>query len=509
MKIEILKNISKPEASTGKASTSRSTGISKGLLISVLVMGILYSIISIVNHYFFRTYALDLGAYTNALFDYSHFRWNDSTVFKEVGENLLADHFDLYLMIFSPLSLLFGTYTLLIVQIVFVLLGGIGVYQYFNLSPKTEKVSIYASLYFFLFFGVWAAIAFDYHSNVVAAALVPWFFYFLKKKMFWATSALFFLLLISKENISLWVAFICLGLMIEYRKDNFVRNYLLLASLVSFLYFFFIINIAMPYFSNNNLYPHFQYNCLGESFSEAILYLIHNPIESIKILFINHTAQPYGDYVKLELHVLLLFSGLPLLLRKPQYLLMLVPVYFQKLFHNNPQMWGFGGQYSIEFAPILAIGAFMVISTIKNEKGIKIASISLLVLASASSIRTMDNTVSYTDKDKIRFYQASHYTKGYDVDKVHGLLSGLPREAIVSALSPFVPHLALRDKAYQFPIIKDAEYIVYSTKESTYPLQKEDFNLMTKNLESSPEWTVKYKDDDFVILKRSGFVPNK
>ena len=76
--------------------------IDKRLFLVVVVFGILYCMISLVNHYNFRTYALDLGAYTNALYDYVHFRWNDSTVFKEVGENLLSDHFDLYLIIWSP-----------------------------------------------------------------------------------------------------------------------------------------------------------------------------------------------------------------------------------------------------------------------------------------------------------------------------------------------------------------------------------------------------------------------
>ncbi len=115
------------------------SGENKQLLIVIAFFAIVYSLISLVNHYCFRTYALDLGAYTNALYDYFHFQWNDSAVFKELGENLLADHFDLYLIIFSPFSLFFGSYTLLIVQIVFILLGGVGVHRYFLLSEKTNK----------------------------------------------------------------------------------------------------------------------------------------------------------------------------------------------------------------------------------------------------------------------------------------------------------------------------------------------------------------------------------
>jgi len=106
----------------------------------IVFFGLLYALISLVNHYTFRTYALDLGLYTNALYDYAHLQWNDSTVFKEVAVNLLSDHFDLYLIIFSPFGFIFQTYTLLIIQIIFVLIGGIGVYQYLMFTNNNSRL---------------------------------------------------------------------------------------------------------------------------------------------------------------------------------------------------------------------------------------------------------------------------------------------------------------------------------------------------------------------------------
>lgn len=139
----------------------------------MVVFGIIYSLISIVNHYNFRTNALDLGVYTNALYDYIHFQINDSTIFKETTENLLSDHFNLHLILFSPLSLIFKTYTLLLIQIFFILLGGLGIYKYFVLTKNT-KLALTAALYFYIFFGVFSALSFDYHNIVIAASLVPW-----------------------------------------------------------------------------------------------------------------------------------------------------------------------------------------------------------------------------------------------------------------------------------------------------------------------------------------------
>jgi len=482
----------------------KSKNSNKYLVLIIALFGVLYALISFVNHYYFRTCALDLGAYTNALYDYIHFQWNDSTVFKMVKENLLADHFDLYLMLFSPLSLIFKTYTLLVVQIFFILLGGYGVYRFFMLSEKTSGLALFATLYFYLFFGVYAALSYDYHSNVVAAATLPWFFFFVKKQDLLRASMVFLFILISKENVSLWMAFVSLGLAFEYRKEQLLRNYLLMAFAFSIIYFITVISVVMPWFSNSNAYPHFNYSVLGSNGGAALLHLIQHPVESFKILFINHTGSVHGNYVKLELHLLVLLSGLPFLLFKPQYLLMLVPIYFQKMFHDNYLMWGIGAQYSIEFAPVLAIGIFLAISGFKNRKVVSFSAVLVVLAAMFCTLRTMDQTALFTYKSKIRFYQSPHYSRDYDVKKVYRQLSGIPDDAVVSVQSPFLPHLSLRDNIYQFPMIKDAQYIIYSEKEEPYPLDSVSFKQKTASLEKSTQWEVIYKQDGFTILKKQG-----
>jgi len=472
------------------------------LIIIVIFFATVYSLISLVNHYYFRTFALDLGVYTNALYDYAHFQWNDSSVFKEAGENLLADHFDLYLFIFAPFSFIFGTYTLLILQIFFILLGGIGVYKYFTLSSADKKIPLFAALYFYLFFGVFSALAFDYHSNVIAAMIVPWFFYFFKQKKYIFSGVLFFLILISKENIALWMLFVCIGLLFEYRKDRSSLLWLSAFAAFSILYFFLITFVVMPAISSLGKYTHFDYSVLGGSFSEAFVYLISHPIRCIGILFTNHTSNPLGDYVKMELHILLLVSGLFMLFRKPYFLIMLIPIYFQKLFHNDISMWSFASQYNIEYAPIFAIGIFTIIGSFKKKNLVNIFSVLVLVGVLATTVRIMDHTTYFTSKSRIRFYQASHYQKNYDVGFVYKQMKEIPEDAVVSAQSPFLPHLALRDKIYQFPIVKDADYIIFSPKENPYPLSKEDFDKQIQQYKNSPDWQKKIDTGDLIVLKR-------
>jgi len=119
-----------------------------------------------------------------------------------------------------------------------------------------------------------------------------------------------------------------------------------------------------------------------------------------------------------------------------------------------------------------------------------------------ATFRVMDNTVLYTQKSRIRFYQAAHYQRNYDVKEVHRQLKRLPRDAKISAQTQFVPHLALRENIYQFPIINDADYIVISEKEGKYPLDEEGFALEMKRISESGEWEEHYRGEGLVVLRR-------
>ncbi|MGB1004085.1 MAG: DUF2079 domain-containing protein [Salibacteraceae bacterium] len=467
-----------------------------------LLFGIIYSLISFVNHYQFRTYGADLGIYTNALYDYIHFQWNDSTSFLLEERNLLADHFDLYLILFSPLSLLFGAYTLLIVQIIALILGGFGVYSFLKVNRKPILLPVLGMIYFYSFFGVFGAVSYDYHSNVVAAAMVPWFFCFVKKRKLVYASLILSFILIGKENMSLWMVFVCFGLLVIYWKDSKLKLYLFFSAVVCVFYFVVVSSTIMPSFTDGGSFSQFKYAVLGNSPSEAFWYLLSHPLDSFKILFVNHNNSEFGNFVKLETHLILLFCGLPFLLWRPQYMVMLIPIYVQKLFHNNSSMWGVNDQYNIEFAPIMAMGIFMVLEEIKNKKLQKVLAIGIVVMGVGASIRTMDNTVQWSDKSKIRFYQARHYKRHYNVNDAHRELSKLPINAIISAQGPFVPHVAYRDKVYQFPVIKDAEYIVFSDNEDYYVTSKNEFKTVTDSLRKSENWVITY-DNAITILRKN------
>ena len=118
-----------------------------------------------------------------------------------------------------------------------------------------------------------------------------------------------------------------------------------------------------------------------------------------------------------------------------------------------------------------------------------------------ATFRITSNTIQYTDKTAVQFYKKPHYSKQYDVDRVHRSLQEIPDKAKVSAQSPFVPHLSLREHIYQFPIIGDAEYIVLSIHENYYPLDEQQFKQKIGELLASGSWS-RTNDKDLVILRR-------
>jgi len=404
--------------------------------------GVVYCLISLVNHYLFKTYGLDLGLYTHAMYDFIHGRIDDCSMFKETQQSILGAHFDLYLFILSPLVFIFGSYTLLIIQIAAVLLGGWGIYKLIKLYTDDELLPIFASATFFFSFGIIHAMSYDYHSNVLTAMMLPWLLYFIKKRQFWQSSVMVVLFVIGKENLSLWLFFIAIGLMWDYRKDRKTLWHLLAYAIFGLAYFLIINMIVMPKIGGEGIS---RYHHLGDNYAEIALQLITHPGETLRILFTNTTAHPNVNPRKAEFYCCALATGMLLTLLKPNYLFMLIPLVVQKMFSIDPMLWGISVHYNVEFMPVLVISSFLVILKLKK-------CVLRLVLASAlllSTVLTTFYTISVPNSwvflDQVCVYQRRHYEqRKFDARFARELMRQIPDDASVSAASVFVPHLALR-----------------------------------------------------------------
>lgn len=450
--------------------------------------GVVYALISLVNHYLFKTYALDLGLYTHAMYDYAHFRMSDCSMFKVVPQNLLSDHFDLYLMILSPLVYIFNTYTLLIVQIAAALLGGWGIYKLIGLYTDDDWLPILATAAFFFSFGLIHPFTFDYHSNVLTTMILPWFLYYLKQRRFGLASLFVVLFVIGKENMSLWLFFIAIGLMWDYRKDKKTLWHLAAYAVFAIAYFFIINMVVMPKLGGTGG-GFARYAYLGDNYVDIAKNLISHPLELARILFTNTSGKPHYDGIKTEFYLCTLATGMIFTLLKPNYFFMLIPLIAQKMLATDRLFWGVSLQYSVEFMPILVISSFLVIIKLKKTIWQRVLAGVMFISTVLTTFYTIGVPKSYVKLDQICIYQGRHYEqKQFDVQYVRELIQQIPDDASVCASTMIVPHLSLRPEIYDYQSVApyiDTEYVIVTEAHYSLPFwrkpsmaERDDYELL-------------------------------
>lgn len=482
-------------------------------MLILLFFFILYSAISLVNHYNLRTAALDLGMFNHALYSFAHGKMNYFTLdLSGNSPNYFADHFSPITLLYVPFYYIFGSWTLLIIQIVSILFGAWGCYLILKLKIPHFKYAKIILIFFLFQWGIISALAFDFHNNVVAAMLVPWMIYYYLKDERWKVLVFLGLILITKENVALWMSFVFLGLILskgfKELKNNY-KNYLkweVPLLLICFLYFYLVVSVVMPYLSQGQAVNQIaRFGQLGDSVGEIIISMLKHPIDTIKMFFASNSKDPVSFGIKMELHRVVLISGGFALFLRPAYLVMLIPIYLQKLLSDNMAMWGINGQYSIEFTPIITLAMIDLLSRMNEDKWRKILLyFSTFFVIAISFITLRERKSFWYDYTVHDFTRKAHYTSGdLDLKFVYQEINKIPDKVPISVTSCLAPHLFKRDKLYHFPIIKDAEYVVLiKTLRSTYPIPSEDLEKHIDQLKQNDGFKVVVDKNDLLILKR-------
>jgi hypothetical protein len=462
----------------------------------------------ICNHYFMRTYAFDYALYNNAVWDYSNFRINANPIFTPPLKTFMQDHiaFTLYLTLplFWVLNPLFGTYTLLIIEVLFVVLGGIGCYKFILLVSKNRLISLLALLHYFTLHGHFAALAEDYHDVVVGASMINWFIYFFaREKYLYATLAFLFVVL-SKENMPLWLAFVTLVMIYYKSSDKRAVIYAVSIMLFSVIYFLACFFILIPYFEDPAR-PHwaFYYKTFGETPGEVFIYFITHPFETISKMFYNHNDHPFGDWVKVEFYIYFILAGGWLLFRRPVLLLLILPVLAQKMLMDSAWRWSISGYAAIEITSVITAAIFLVIWKLKHDRSRQFIAIAVTVISMIATVHAFGNRhTQWHDSRKENILSKRMFSSHVDLAPVYEGLGLIPDDAAVSASNKITPHLAYRSKIYVFPEIRDADYLVLFDDEHPFPLNKETFYELREQYLNSSAWNVVFQKGRLLILQK-------
>ena len=482
----------------------------KALFIILLLGALFFCTIAFVNHYFFRTYALDLGLYTHAMHEYAHGRMATTAMFLDESRLLLSDHFDLYLIALSPLIYLFKGITLIVIQIAAVLFGAVGIYRLIQSREETAHLAWLGSFVFLFSFGVFGAIAFEYHSNVLSVCFLPWWILNVLQRNRLKAFVWLIVIWIGKENFSFFLFFLSIALAWNYRKEKESRNIFLTSALLSIAYFFILIKWLMPFLAGQSEFVHFgKYPALGGGMTDAFSFLIHHPIDFLNLFFVNHLPElPELQFEKLFFYIVLIFAGGWAFFVRPIYLIAIAPLLLQKMCSNQFTMWGTSYQYNIEFAPLLALAIVESMIFLKRTENRKkwtmIASFFVAFLTLATSMYAMVERTQDYEKARVIFWQSRHFKKEYSVNLVHEVIDKIPDDASVMATTSFVPHLACREHIYTFPLVKDANYLLLSGKESCYPLTTEEYEKFVVSIHNDSRWELVSQNDAVVLFKLRG-----
>lgn len=464
-----------------------------------------YCMLSLVNHHNYHTTTFDLGIYNNSIYQYGHFQNNHHPLGHVSLTNFLGDHFALYTIILSPLHYLFGTYTLLYVQIAAILFGGVGIYKLIKSWHPFTFLPEIALFHFFSFYGIFTALAFDYHDNVIATMIVPWFIYYVHINKLKLALFMALLIIIGKENMPLFLFCICLGLMVLYKNDKKRRLFALLIGLSSVIYALIVIGLIMPMFvKSGQSASHFQYSVLGSNGKEIIQSLVYNTKHVVSALFCNVSDNTINDGIKLETYICLLLSGGLCLLVRIEYGLMLLSIIAQKVFNDDAVKWGICCQYSVEFAPILVIAFYATVSYFKSNKLKVIISLLFCLLTFFVTINKMFTRKSYWfNEEKENLFSKRHYQSNFnkvDVDKISALI---PSNAKLSCTDCFGPHLAFRNYIYLYPDVIDADYILVSQYPTPYLVKDEVLEKEIIKYKNSINWKLIAEINGIYLFKKT------
>lgn len=484
----------------------------KKLSITLLILfGAVMILIPVTNHYFFRTFACDYGAYNFALYDYAHFRISPSPVYFYDNMSFLQDHLSYTLIFLSPfywlLKWFFGTYTLLIIQSLFVIWGGWASWKFVTEKTESAFFGFLTLVLYFTMYGRYSAFAGDCNLMIILSSFVPVFMLYFHRGKTLITIACFLFLILGRESMPLWTLFISIFLMVLYRKERQKVKLAGIFALVSVAYFIFAFKVLIPYIEEpTRPFNLFNYSNLGETPMEALKFMFSHPLDTLELLFINTSGESYYDNVKYEFYLVYLLSGGILVFLRPYYVIPLIPIIAQKMFNDSPVRWGIASYYDVEVTTLLPILIVLVLATVKWKKvALFLGSVACIMSISITlhKLRPYNCELPWAGEGKINPTDRWFYHSDLNIAQINAQLSEIPADAKISATGNIVPHLAFRDEINYLPgALEDADYIIVLHDKNHFLMTQEVLDEKIEAWRQDPELIIKFEDKDLLIFKR-------
>lgn len=317
-----------------------------------------------------------------------------------------------------------------------------------------------------------------FHENCFLAPLIMWLIYFCECENT-PLSLVFTLLLLSvKEDAAVYAAVIALYFLFAAKsKKSRITNACIL--LISVLYFIIITRILSEYGTGAMTWRYSNYMYDGShSLVTVFKAIAADPVYVIAQCFTQ-------DKLMFMLQMLLPLGFLPLMLRSPKGLIMLIPFVLINL------MTSYGYQFNINYQYTFGSGAALIYISAVNYSQLKEKTKSakkIILTAAACAVIMLIGTHS----------QRLDYFVQYERNKaqreaVNYALTYVPENASVCASTFLVPDLSQRDEVYQLEVTKrTAEYYVLDLRYTSDEFSVSDYQ--------APRYETVYIEDGIIAI---------
>jgi len=469
-------------------------------LIILIVLGFfaIYVTFSTLYHYTFNTVAWDFGDYDQAVWKISQLKMPENSI---IGRNNLGDHFELPLVYLAPLYWVWNSpYVLLISQALFIAIGIIPIFLLAYEKLNSRLIASLLSMAYGVFFGIQAALAFDFHPLVMAIPFLAFSIYFLFHKKYQLLIISLLLALITKENIALYIIFFGIYMMLFTK----VKKLGLLVALLSLGYFLLIVNVVMPALTHGETYLHFVYKQFGNSYTEAIMTMISHPVFTIQTLFTPEIKSITLYFLFGSFMFLPLFSG--------RFLVLMFPLIIERFLSSKSETWLPEFHYSAIWAVYIAIGAITGIHNLINwtKQHHQNKYLFTLILVFATFISSVlfsfrGNTYAYA---LWRIPSLMKNTTSVRINHLYEAIEQIPQNSSIRAQDMLVSHLSHRENIYLLTNYGNTEeYVFMDIASSTWPLNRSEFRNLVKEYISKNEYGIVYNQGSVLLLKK-GYASN-
>lgn len=442
-----------------------------GVFVATLVGYIgLFCFYTLIDHRNLGTAIYDLGIYDNLVWQTAHGHFLDCTLIK--GGNHISAHFDPILAVIAVFYRIYQhAETLLVLQTVWLASGMIPLYLLAKRRLKNEWFATILAIIYACYPALHGVNMFDFHSLAFIIPNVMWAVYLLDTggfKRYWLVLGL---LLITREDISLLSCFIGAYAILSGRTRTGLLTVLVSAIYLTFVKLFAMADSSLLMASKSSYSYVYYYDDMiphpKEGVRGLIITTLTNPLYALQVAF-----KP--EKLIFFIHLLLPLLCLPFAAGR-KLILSVYGLIFIGL-ATRKHVFSLHFQYSALLFPMLFIsvpdGLARVVDSPKIkalglERG-RLAWTLLLGMLTATTVTTVKyggifpNASFKTGWNRLVRVPTQDMRDRYA--RVQELVARVGPDAAVTLTSEVGPHFSNRRKAYHWPTISEADFLVLNIR---------------------------------------------